>query len=128
MTTARFPTRQPFTVVLCTQCTNDSQSGLVPMLRAAVRACPHGMLVTTGCLLGQLNCAARPGLGGVMLVLQPCTRARTPVGPAQWVGPIDDAADVDSVCDWIGQGNWDDAALPDHLRAGANLAAQRVRN
>ncbi|MGY4711288.1 hypothetical protein ACXDF8_17270 [Mycolicibacterium sp. CBM1] len=108
-------TSRAFTVVLCDGCAGGVDHSWVDALRAVVRACPHGMLVTTTCLLGSGFCATRPG-GGVIAMLQPCTADRRPAGPARWVGPIVDAADLTELCDWIMHGRWDLAALPAPLR------------
>jgi hypothetical protein len=98
------------------------------MLRASIRRCPNAMLVTTGCLLGQLICATRPPLEGVILLLQPCSTQRIPTGPAQWMGPVDDTEDARAVCDWLEQGNWERHTLPAHLRTEAHFPRPSVRN
>jgi hypothetical protein len=79
-------------------------------------------------LLGQLTCATRPPHDGVILMLQPCSTARIPTAPAQWLGPITNTAQACAARDWIEQGNWDRHAPPAHLRAEANLSRPSIRN
>jgi hypothetical protein len=73
MTSGRYSTSHPFTVAICTSCAAEPAERLLQMLRASIRRCPHGMLVTTGCLLGHLTCATRPSHQGALLLLQPCS-------------------------------------------------------
>jgi hypothetical protein len=115
MTGGKRHTAGPFTAVVCTNCRSDATAALLAALRDAVRRCPHGVLVTTGCVLGELTCAARRETPGVMAALQPCSVERAPIGPPCWIGPIynDDAR---AVADWIEHGHWGSAALPDRLR------------
>ena len=127
MTSGRRFTDQPFTVAVCGSCAAQPAQ-LLQMLRASIRRCPHGMLVTTECLRGHLSCATRPSNEGVLLLLQPCSAQRLPTGPARWVGPITTTADARAACDWLEQGNWQRRTLPDHLRGEANLVRPSVRN
>ncbi|HZC89588.1 MAG TPA: hypothetical protein VE400_02765 [Mycobacterium sp.] len=101
---------------------------LMNLLGNVIRRCPHGMLVTTECLLGQITCATRPAREGAMLLLQPCSIDRTPSAPVQWLGPITDLADARLICAWIGRGEWDFRELPTRLRAEATLQRSGVRN
>jgi hypothetical protein len=128
MTSGRCSTSHPFTIALCGRCSGAPATQLLQMLRASIRRCPHGMLVTTECLLGHLTCATRPPHEGVMLLLQPCSIQRTPTGPAQWMGPVNDIADARAVCDWLEEGHWQRHTLPDHQRAEANFARPSMRN
>jgi hypothetical protein len=98
------------------------------MLRSVIRRCPHGMLVITECLVGQLTCATRSAHQGAMLLLQPCSIERRPTAPAQWLGPITDVADARQICQWIAKGDWDSRELPTHLRAQENLQRSSIRN
>jgi hypothetical protein len=99
-------TRNPFTVVVCTACASDAgAAAALDALKATVRSCPHGMLVTTGCLLGRQACT-RSAAGGVTVVLQPCGTDRRPEGSARWLGPVEGATDVRAVCRWIERGDW----------------------
>ena len=117
MTSSHCPTSRPFTVILCTTCTAKPGLGLLETLRAAVRSCEHGVLVTTACLLRPLTCAAHPHRAGAMVILQPCSVDRGPSGPAHWIGPINDTNDTRAVRDWLQRGQWDDHTLPERLRA-----------
>lgn len=128
MSSGRCPTSHPFTIAICGSCGAGPAAQLLQMLRASIRRCPNGMLVTTECLLGHLTCATRPAHEGVMLLLQPCSIERTPTGPAQWMGPVNDTADTRAVCEWLEQGNWERRTLPDHLRAETNFARPSIRN
>lgn len=98
-------TRNPFTVVVCTACASDGGSAALDALKATVRSCPHGMLVTTGCLLERQACTGSAP-GGVTVVLQPCGTDRRPEGPARWLGPVEGAKEVRAVCRWIERGDW----------------------
>ena len=71
-----------FTVYLCTSCTAEPKLAVLEELRATIRRCAHGMLVTTACMLGPLGCAARPH--GPIVILQPCSVERVPIGSASW--------------------------------------------
>lgn len=108
-------TRRAFTLVVCVGCAGRPEDPWLDELRAVVRLFPHGMLVSTDCLLGSAYCATRPGAGAIAM-LQPCAPDRSPAGPPRWIGPIADDGDVADVCDWIVQGNWGLAALPARLR------------
>jgi hypothetical protein len=128
MTSARCSTSHPFTLAICTRCSAEPETELLQMLRASIRRCPHGMLVTTECLVRQLTCATRPPHEGVVLLLQPCSTARIPTAPAQWIGPVTGTDDERAVRDWVEQGAWDRHKLPAHLRAETNLAKPSIRN
>lgn len=99
-------TRRPFTLVVCTACEAYGEPSALDALRATVRRCAHGMLVTTGCLLDATACAGSR-TRGVTVVLQPCGVDRRPDGPARWLGPFDGSADVRAVCRWLERGDWD---------------------
>src|ERR1700758_2305021 len=86
VTSSHCPTSRPFTVVLCTSCAAKSELGVLEALRAAVRRCGHGVLVTTECMLGALACATLHNGAGGMVVLQPCSVDRPPSGPAHGSG------------------------------------------
>lgn len=121
-------TTRPFTVAVCTACNSELTSTIVHTVRNVVRRCPHGVLVVTQCLLGELTCATRRSDGAVMVLLQPCTVDRVPVASAEWVGPIKTGADVDAACSWIASGSWDRRRLPLSLRADLNLARSSSQN
>ena len=121
-------TSRPFTVAVCTACDAEPQCALMPRLRELIRACPHGMLVATGCLLGTITCATRSSAHGQMLLLQPCTADRVPTASLQWIGPIRTEADAEAACEWISIGSWDYATLPPALRADLHLSRSSRRN
>ena len=112
-------TQRPFTVALCTRCGSAPDTRLVEHLRATIRRCRQGVLVTTGCVLGELACASRGIHTGAVLMLQPCTVERRPLGSARWIGPIDADTDVIAVCRWIESGQWVFGGLPERLSAAA---------
>jgi hypothetical protein len=128
MTSAQCSASRPFTIAICTRCPAEPATDLLEMLRASIRRCPHAMLVTTECLLGQLICATRGSRDGVMAVLQPCSRHRTATAPAQWIGPVTSTADARAVRDWVEHGGWNPHELPAHLRVEATLSRSSIRN
>lgn len=109
-----------FALLVCTGCNAGQGLSVLDGLRATVRSCPHGVLVAAGCMLGPLTCAARPDRPGVLVLLQPCSVDRTPLGSATWVGPINDEHDVAAVGEWVRNGDWRLGALPEHLRPAMN--------
>ncbi len=122
------PTARPFTVAVCTGCTTSAVSSLVPTLAGVIGDCPHGVLVVTGCLLSGLTCATRRREHGVILMLQPCTADRRPIGPAKWIGPVATESDLRAACDWITDGSWHSQTLSPRLRADVNLTRAARRN
>jgi hypothetical protein len=120
MKTPGTATDRAFNLVVCTSCTTGQHLSVLDELRAAIRRCPHGVLVSAGCVLGPLTCASRPDGPGALIVLQPCAIDRSPVGRAIWVGPINDRADVADVRAWVEHGDWSLGALPRHLRPALN--------
>jgi hypothetical protein len=121
-------TQRPFTVALCTRCGSGADTSLLEHLRATIRVCHQGILVTTGCLLGDLACASRGAHTGAVLMLQPCTIERRPLGPARWIGPIDADADVVAVCRWIESGQWGLDGLPEGLSSAARAIQAATTN
>ncbi|MEU0495722.1 hypothetical protein [Mycobacterium sp. NPDC006124] len=95
----------PFTVVVCAVCPSDGSSATLEALRATVRRCPHGMLVTTDCLVGRSRCTG-PGADAITVVVQPCGVDRRPEGPVRRLGPVG-PRDVRAVCRWLEAGDWD---------------------
>ncbi|MGY5125149.1 hypothetical protein [Streptomyces nigrescens] len=87
---------------------------MLDRLREAVRTCPHGILIATGCLGGLLRCAPAVGL---YAAVQPCAKDRTPSGPVIRLGPIATEADADLVGAWLRAGMPGDGTLPQGLRA-----------
>ncbi|GAA2826156.1 hypothetical protein [Nonomuraea rubra] len=119
-------TERPFTVALCQAgpC-RSSEPGLdmVPRLAAAVRRCPHGVLLRTGCLLRTPRC--RPGAAhdnGCHLIVQPCDIDRSPRGAAIPIGPILSQADAEAVETWLTDGDLDADRLDPRLRVGRQPA------
>ncbi|MHC9296933.1 hypothetical protein ACRCUN_31100 [Mycobacterium sp. LTG2003] len=91
-----------FAAVVCNRC--GSAEFVLDELRTAVRRAPHGMLISSGCLLDQLRCVGRTD--GVMVLVQPCAIDRTPTGPAVMFGPIGDAESAVLLRDWLDEGHW----------------------
>lgn len=122
-------TCEPFTVALCVHCpSSEPGSPLFGMLRNVVRSCPHGILVSTQCLLGTFTCATRGGDLDPVLVLQPCSAERVPNAAAIWIGPIATESDTRDACDWIAAGQWDRSNLPPRLRADQSLLRVSAHN
>jgi hypothetical protein len=111
---------RPFTLVVCASC-HAMTGQVLDGLRRAVRGCPHGVMVSTGCLEKVLHC--RRGRG-VHAAVQPCTVERGPAGAVVRLGPLVTAADAEAVGAWLRAGMPDDGTLPDRLRAAP--APQRV--
>jgi hypothetical protein len=103
----------PFTLVVCSSCrvATDQVAGV---LRRAVRGCPHGVMVSTGCLERVLHCCRDRGLHAAM---QPCAVDRRPTGGVVRIGPIITVADAEAVGVWLRGGMPDDGTLPERLRA-----------
>jgi hypothetical protein len=113
------PGETGFTAVLCTApgCGPGDEATvagrLVDALRAVVRESGHGVLVSTGCLLGRSACALRAT--SPVVVVQPCDAERRPTAGAVRVGPLRTAADVDVLGSWLRAGRLDPHLLPAHL-------------
>ncbi|MCU1652050.1 MAG: hypothetical protein JWQ60_3199 [Pseudonocardia sp.] len=101
-------------------------------LSEATRRSEHGVLVVTGCLMGQMLCRAcgpsAPASPGRVAVVQPCTASRRPSGPAVLVGPIRDTADAAELCQWLRGGALTADRLPDRLRAYARTLHRTPTN
>jgi hypothetical protein len=121
-------TDQPFTAAVCMRCYGEPEPLLMWLLRGVVRRCPHGLLVTTDCLLGEFTCASTGPNRGPIVLLQPCTGDRAPSGAVIWVGPVDTDADAKVVAQWVASGKWDRAKLPKRLQADLNLARAGHQN
>jgi len=131
-----------FTLVLCRAegCAGAQCGERGPVERAlsdATRRSEHGVLVVTGCLMGQLLCRAcgpsapaAPGrvVPGRGAVVQPCHTSRQPSGPAVLVGPIRDSADADELCRWLHRGALTAERLPERLREYARTLHRAPRN
>jgi len=101
-------------------------------LSEATRRSEHGVLVVTGCLMGQMLCRAcgpsAPASPGRIAVVQPCTASHQPSGPAVLVGPIRDTADAAELCLWLRGGTLTADRLPDRLRAYARTLRSAPSN
>ncbi|NJP15658.1 MULTISPECIES: hypothetical protein [Streptomyces] len=84
------------------------------VLRRAVRACSHGVMISTGCLDRFLNCRAGRGL---YAAVQPCAADRRPLGVVVRLGPIATRADAEAVAAWLQAGMPDDGSLAESLLA-----------
>lgn len=115
MTGSPRSTKRPFTLVLCAACDSPLGPVVLDQLRTTVRRTRHGVLVTTGCPLGEYTCLARSGSGGAILSFQPCSTSRVALGPARWIGPIDNLDDLHAFCSWVEQGRWESDRLPERL-------------
>lgn len=102
------------TVVLCQAQPCVTALALMPALRAAVRAIPHGVLIASGCTFGTLPCRTRTP--GPVVLVQPCDVARRPAGPAVRVGPMRTRSDVADLVAWLRAGEFAAATLPWWLR------------
>lgn len=105
---------RPFTLVVCTACRERADGHVVEVLRRAVRECPHGVMVATGCLGTLLHCRSGRGL---YAAVQPCAEDRRPSGASVRLGPLVQEVDAEVVGAWLRAGMPDDGALPDRLRA-----------
>jgi hypothetical protein len=117
-----------FTVVVCDTC--DDEPADLAVLRQTIRQSPHGMLVRAQCPLGRMWCHTRKtsGESGRVVLVQPCTTARAPLGAAIFVGPVCTADDLAAVARWLETSPTDAAALPPHLREILHPRHQSTRN
>ncbi|MQY39626.1 hypothetical protein SRB17_76530 [Streptomyces sp. RB17] len=104
----------PFTLVVCGSCRAAARGRVMDGLRRAVRECPHGVMVSTGCLGRVLHCRRGRGLHAAV---QPCGVDRAPTGAVVRLGPLVTEADAEAVGAWLRAGMPDDGTLPDRLRA-----------
>ena len=112
--------QQGFTVAACRDrhC-NAAELPVLDDLGAAVRRCPHGMLVSCGCLLGPVMCRAwhhrGPPTPGAFVLVQACTVNRRPQGPAIPLGPLRNRRDLAAVSRWLESGQLHPDELPARL-------------
>jgi len=117
-------TDRAFVLIVCGGCSAGQGVSVLDELRPTIRSCPHGVLIAAGCMLGTLTCESGAVPPGVLVLLQPCSPDRTPVGPARWIGPIDDRHDAVAVADWVRRSDWRLGALPQRLRSTMNAVRQ----
>jgi hypothetical protein len=120
VTSWRRATDRPFNVIVCSCCATEPGLSVLQELRESIRRCPHGILVSAPCLLGKLTCAARTDGPGTMVLLQPCSTDRSPLGLPQWIGPLTNPADTEAAQAWIERGRWDIDTLPQRLQSPLN--------
>jgi hypothetical protein len=114
---------QPFTAVVCHAgpCARHGPE-LLQRLRRVIRHCPHGVLISSGCLLRAPRCRAAPAHdSGAYLVVQPCDSTRTPNGRAIGVGPVLSTRDAAAVATWLAGRSMDASQLDPQLRAASGL-------
>jgi hypothetical protein len=108
-----------FTAVVCRSAAcGRGDSGTVAeelfaALRDTVRRTRHGVLVSSGCLIGPSACRTRAPAPFVLV--QPCDPERRPRGSAVHVGPLRTRADVETLVTWLRDGRLDAGLLPAHL-------------
>lgn len=122
-------TDRAFTVVVCTGPGGAVESATLDGLRATVRRCAHGMLVSTPALLAPIYRTPGSGEAETYAMLQPCdAHHRAPVGPARWVGPIRTADDAVELAGWVERGGWSLDELPRRLHATSYWSARAAMN
>ena len=112
---------EPFNAVVCQAgpCTRAA-TPLLRHLGAATRRCPHGVLISTGCVLRAARCLSAPAHdSGAYLVVQPCDLDRRPRGSAIGIGPVVTEEDAFAVADWLTGDSLDTARLEPRLRLPA---------
>jgi hypothetical protein len=115
---------QAFNAVVCQSGPCAGPAGpLLHQLRAATRRCPHGVLISTGCLLRASRCQRWPAHdSGAYLFVQPCDLDRQPQGMAIGIGPVLTDADAAAVAEWLVDGSLDVARLEPRLRVTSWIA------
>ncbi|MFE9687296.1 hypothetical protein [Streptomyces sp. NPDC006285] len=105
---------RPSTLVVCGACGNAGLEDVMTTLRQAVRACPHGVMVSTACLGRFLRCGRKRVL---YAAVQPCTGDNG--GAVAALGPLVDEADAETVAAWLKAGMSADGEfrLAEHLPA-----------
>jgi len=109
---------EPFNAVVCRAGPCARSAGpLLHHLGAATGRCPHGVLISTGCVLRAERCLRAPGHdSGAYLMVQPCDLGRRPRGTAIGIGPVLTDADAAAVADWLAGDSLDPARLDPRLR------------
>jgi hypothetical protein len=118
-------TDRPFTAAVCGAgpCrAGEASLDLLARLPGAVRRCPHGVLIRTGCLLHAARCrAGAEHDNGCYLLVQPCDSDRRPHSAVIPVGPILTRDDAETVTRWLVDGDLD-VGLLDPLLGGRPAA------
>jgi hypothetical protein len=120
VTSWRRATDRPFTVIVCSCCATEPGLSVLQELGETIRRCQHGILVSAPCLLGKLTCAVRTDRPGTLVLFQPCSKDRSPVGLPRWIGPISNPTDVEALRAWLERGDWNVDSLPQRLRSQLN--------
>lgn len=116
----------PFNLAICCAgpCAEDPGLQLLERLRASIRRCPQGVLISTGCLLAAARCRQNAAHdAGTWLIVQPCDLDRRPRGMAIIVGPVLTRSDAEAVTAWLEDGGLDARFLEPHLRFTPGPAA-----
>ena len=118
-----------FTLIVCETCADAGPQDLAP-LRETVRRSPHGVMVRVRCPLGTLFCHARKAVAnaGRVVLVQPCTADRSPLGAAVVVGPVRTAADVAALVRWPEMTPIDEDTLPVRLRRTSRSSRRSTWN
>ena len=117
-------TDQAFNAVVCRAgpCAGTAVP-LLHQLAATTRRCPHGVLISTSCVLHASRCLRAPEHdSGAYLLVQPCDPDRRPRGIAIGIGPVLTAVDAAAVADWLAEGSLDEARLEPRLRLTSRSA------
>jgi hypothetical protein len=110
---------KPFNLAICRAgpCAHDRDQHLLERLRASIRHCPHGVLISTSCLLAAARCQQRAVHdAGTWLIVQPCGVDRRPFGVAIAIGPVLSRRDAETVAAWLEDGGLDARLLEPRLR------------
>lgn len=118
-----------FTVIVCDTCADGGLPDIA-LLRETVRRSPHGMLVRAHCPLGTMLCHARKASAnaGRVVLVQPCTTGRDPLGAAVIVGPVRTAEDLAALARWLKTTPVDVNTLPSRLRGIPHSRRQSMWN
>lgn len=115
---------QQFNVALCRQGPCSADRGVLEALRGAVRRSRHGVLVSTGCLLGAPRCRQSAGPeSGPVVIVQPSDAGGRARGPAIIIGPVLTARDTKTLAAWLAGEPVDRACLGSLLQQARFSAA-----
>jgi len=108
------------TAIICDSCEDNGERPLLAALKETIRRLPHAVLVRTRCPFSQVWCHTRktsaPRGAGQVVLVQRCTEARRPLGPAILVGPVATAEDVTVLTRWLESSSLAIDSLPPRLR------------